>query len=77
MNIKDYLQHCCITKKTSIRQLLNDTELTPQNFSNKLTRDRIYTADLKIVGDKLNADVRIEFLDKESGEPLHQEAIIL
>lgn len=77
MTIKDYLQHCCIKRKTSIRQLLNDTELTPQNFSNKLTRDRIYTSDLKIVGDKLNANVKIELLDKESGEPLHQEAIVL
>ena len=43
---------------------------SPQNLHNKMKRDNFSESEMHKIADALGADLRIEFVDKETGEVL-------
>lgn len=43
---------------------------SPQNLHNKLKRDNFDEKEMREIAEALGADLRIEFVDKETGEVL-------
>ena len=70
MDIVKYIRLCCVQKDKSLRQVASDAKITPQNLSNKMTRDKFYTSDIDKIANALNADVKISFIDRDTKEPI-------
>ena len=43
---------------------------SPQNMNNKYKRNTFKISELEKVADAMGADLKISFIDKESGEPI-------
>ena len=71
MNVREYIRLCCIKKgNISEAELARRTGQTPQNMNNKYKRNTFKIAELEKVAEALGADLRISFIDKETGEPI-------
>ena len=51
-------------------ELARRTGQTPQNMNNKYKRNTFKISELQKVADAFNADLKIQFIDKETGEPI-------
>ena len=49
-------------------ELARRLDTTPNNFHQKLKKDNFRESDLKEIGDVLGCDVKITFVDRETGE---------
>ena len=71
MDVREYIRLCCIKKgNISEAELARRTGQTPQNMNNKYKRNTFKIAELEKVAEALGADLRISFIDKETGEPI-------
>lgn len=71
MNIREYISLCRVKKgNISEAELARRTGQTPQNMNNKYKRNTFKVAELEKVADALDADLKIEFIDRETGKPI-------
>ena len=71
MDVKEYIRLCCVKRgNISEAELARRTGQTPQNMNNKYKRNTFKISELEKVAAALDADLKIVFLDKQSGEPI-------
>ncbi len=71
MDVREYIKLCCVKRgNMSEAELARRTGQTPQNMNNKYKRNTFKVSELEKVAEALGADLRISFVDKETGEPI-------
>lgn len=71
MDVREYIKLCCVKKgNVSEAELARRTGQTPQNMNNKYKRNTFKVSELEKVAEALGADLKISFIDKETGEPI-------
>lgn len=71
MEIREYIRLCCVKRgNMSEAELARRTGQTPQNLNNKYKRNTFKISELEKVAEALDADLRVVFVDKETGEPI-------
>ena len=71
MDVREYIKLCCVKKgKISEAELARRTGQTPQNMNNKYKRNTFKVSELEKVAEALGAELKISFIDKETGEPI-------
>ena len=71
MDVREYIKLCCV-KRGGITEaeLARRTGQTPQNMNNKYKRNTFKVSELEKVAAALDADLKISFIDKKTGEPV-------
>ena len=54
----------------NMTELAKKTDQSRQNLSNKMSRDNFSENDLRLIANALECDLRIQFVDRETGEPI-------
>lgn len=72
-DVRKYIQHCCVSKEITEAELARRMGQSPQNLSNKYRRGTLKVSELEQAADALGADLRILFVDRESGKPIYKE----
>ena len=71
MDVREYIKLCCVKKgNISEAELARRTGQTPQIMNNKYKRNTFKVAELEKVAEALGAELKISFVDKETGEPI-------
>ena len=70
MNVREYIQLCCVKRKISVAELARKIGQTPQNLNHKMQRNSFQSSELEKIAEALDCDLSIQFLDKETKEPL-------
>lgn len=70
MNTSDLVRELCRKKGISISELARRLGQTPQNFTKKLQRETVSTAELKRIGDELGIVFEQSFT-LEDGEKIY------
>lgn len=71
MDIREYISLCRVKRgNISEAELARRTGQTPQNMNNKYKRNAFKVSELEKVANALDADLKIEFVDRETGEPI-------
>ncbi|WP_278565419.1 helix-turn-helix domain-containing protein [Anaerostipes caccae] len=71
MDIREYISLCRVKKgNISEAELARRTGQTPQNMNNKYRRNAFKISELEKVANALDADLKIEFIDRETGKPI-------
>lgn len=71
MDVREYIKLCCVKRgNISEAELARRTGQTPQNMNNKYKRNAFKISELEKVAEALEADLRISFVDKKTGEPI-------
>ncbi len=71
MDVREYIKLCCVKRgNISEAELARRTGQTPQNMNNKYKRNTFKISELEKVAEALGADLKISFVDKETGEPI-------
>ncbi len=71
MDVREYIKLCCVKRgNMSEAELARRTGQTPQNMNNKYKRNTFKISELEKVAEALDADLRISFVDKETGKPI-------
>lgn len=70
-NVREYINLCRVKRgNLSEAELARRTGQTPQNMNNKYKRNTFKISELEKIADALNSDLKISFIDRESGEPI-------
>ena len=71
MDVREYIKLCCVKRgNMSEAELARRTGQTPQNMNNKYKRNTFKISELEKVAEALDADLRISFVDKETGKQI-------
>lgn len=71
MDVREYIKLCCVKRgNISEAELARRTGQTPQNMNNKYKRNTFKISELEKIAKALNAELKILFIDKETGEPI-------
>ena len=71
MDITKYIKKCCIEKNDmQLKELAAKTEQTRQNLSNKMRHNDFRTSDLEKIANALDADLLIQFIDRQTNQPI-------
>lgn len=71
MDIREYINLCRVKRgNMSEAELARRTGQTPQNLNNKYKRNTFKISELEKVAEALDADLKIVFIDKQTGEPI-------
>lgn len=71
MDIREYINLCRVKRgNMSEAELARRTGQTPQNMNNKYRRNTFKVSELEKVAEALDAELKIQFIDKQSGEPI-------
>ena len=70
-DVREYINLCRV-KRGNIpeAELARRTGQTPQNLNNKYKRNTFKISELQKVAEALDAELKITFVDQETGEPL-------
>ena len=70
-NIREYINLCRVKRGNMTEaELARRMGQSPQNMNNKYKRNTFKISELEKVADAMGADLKISFIDKESGEPI-------
>lgn len=70
-DVREYIRLCRVKKgNISEAELARRTGQTAQNMNNKYKRNTFKISELQKVAEALDAELKIEFIDKETGEPI-------
>lgn len=70
-DVREYINLCRVKRgNISEAELARRTNQTPQNMNNKYKRNTFKISELEKLADALNADLKIQFIDRESGKPI-------
>lgn len=71
MDVREYINLCRVKRgNISESELARRTGQTPQNMHNKYKRNTFKVAELEKIADALDADLKIVFVDRSTGEPI-------
>lgn len=71
MDVREYIKLCCVKRgNISDAELARRTGQTPQNMNNKYKRNTFKVSELEKIAEALGADLKISFVDKETGSPI-------
>ena len=71
MDVREYINLCRVKRgNISEAELARSTGQTPQNMNNKYKRNTFKVSELEKVADALDADLKILFIDRQTGEPI-------
>ncbi len=70
-DVREYISLCRVKRgNISEAELARRTCQTPQNMNNKYKRDTFKISELQKVAEALGAELKITFVDKETGKPI-------
>lgn len=70
-DVREYINLCRVKKgNISEAELARRTGQTPQNMNNKYKRNTFKIAELQKVAEAMDAELKIIFVDKETGKPI-------
>ncbi|MCI7302466.1 MAG: helix-turn-helix domain-containing protein [Clostridiales Family XIII bacterium] len=70
-DVREYISLCRVKKGNMTEaELARRTGQTPQNMNNKYKRNTFKVSELEKVAEALDAELKIQFIDKETGEPI-------
>lgn len=70
-DVREYINLCRVKRgNISEAELARRTGQTPQNMNNKYKRNTFKISELEKIADALNSDLKISFIDRESGDPI-------
>ena len=70
-DVREYINLCRVKKgNISEAELARRTGQTPQNMNNKYKRNTFKIAELQKVAEAMDAELKITFVDKETGKPI-------
>lgn len=70
-DVREYINLCRVKRgNISEAELARRTGQTPQNMNNKYKRNTFKISELEKIADALNSDLKISFIDRESGKPI-------
>ncbi|NBI63664.1 transcriptional regulator [Clostridiales bacterium] len=70
-DVREYINLCRVKKGNMTEaELARRTGQTPQNMNNKYKRNTFKISELQKVAEAMDAELKISFIDKESGEPI-------
>ena len=67
--MQELIRLLCVKRKISLKELADRSGQTGQNLYNKMKRNDWKQSELKRVLDVLNADLKVEIIDRETGKP--------
>ena len=71
MNIVEYIRLCLVKRgNISASELARRAEITPQNLSNKFSRNKFSNEDLEKIAAALDSRLEIKFIDNATGHPI-------
>ena len=71
MDIVEYARLCLVKRgNISASELARRAEITPQNLSNKFSRNKFSNEDLEKIAAALNSHLEIKFIDNATGQPI-------
>ena len=71
MDVREYINLCRVKRgNISEAELARRTGQTPQNLKKKYKRNTFKVSELEKVADALDADLKILFIDRQTGEPI-------
>ena len=70
-DVRVYINLCRVKRgNMSEAELARKTGQTPQNMNNKHKRNTFKVSELEKIAEALDAELKISFIDKETGEPI-------
>ena len=70
-DVREYINLCRVKKgNISEAELARRTGQTPQNMNNKYKRNTFKIYKKEKVAEALDAELKIQFIDKETGKPI-------
>ena len=70
-DIVGYIKRCCTVRGiSSVADISRATGMTMQSICNKYSRKKFSNEDLDLIADALGADLQIQFIDRQTGQPL-------
>ena len=70
-DVREYINLCRVKRgNMSEAELARRTGQTPQNMNNKHKRNTFKVSELEKIAEALDAELKILFIDKETGEPI-------
>ena len=71
MDVREYINLCRVKRgNISEAELARRTGQTPQNMNNKYKRNTFKVSELEKIAEALDAELVIQFVDRETGEPI-------
>ncbi|MGL4981257.1 MAG: hypothetical protein ACRC4W_00105 [Treponemataceae bacterium] len=70
MDIKEYINLCCVKKKISNAAVARKTNQSTANFNQKMSRNSFKTKELEIIADAFDSYLEIKFIDKSTNTPI-------
>ena len=71
MNIVEYIRLCLVKRgNISASELARRAEITPQNLSNKFSRNKFSNEDLEKIAAALDSHLEIKFIDNATDQPI-------
>lgn len=71
MDVREYINLCRVKRgNMSEAELARKTGQTPQNMNNKYKRNTFKVSELEKIAEAFDAELVIQFVDRESGEPI-------
>ncbi|MCD8088210.1 MAG: helix-turn-helix transcriptional regulator [Oscillospiraceae bacterium] len=71
MDVLEYINLCRVKRgNISMAELARRTGQTPQNMNNKYKRNTFKVSELEKIADALDADLKISFVDRATGQPI-------
>ena len=70
-DVREYINLCRVKKGNMTEaELARRTGQSPQNMNNKYKRNAFKISELEKVADAFNADLKLQFIDRETGKPI-------
>lgn len=70
-NVREYINLCRVRcGNISEAELARRTGQTPQNMNNKYKRNTFKVSELQKIAEALNADLKIQFINRDTKEPI-------
>lgn len=70
-DVREYINLCRVKRNNMTEaELARRTGQTPQNMNNKYKRNTFKVSELEKVAEAMDADLKISFIDKETGNPI-------
>ncbi len=70
-DVREYINLCRVKRDNMTEaELARRTGQTPQNMNNKYKRNTFKISELQKVAEAMDAELKISFIDKETGMPI-------
>ena len=71
MDVREYISLCRVKRGNMTEaELARKMGQTPQNLNNKYKRNTFKISELEKVAEALDAELKIQFIDKKTGRPI-------